>query len=43
MWPRALFVPVAVAAAVLVLVPGAAAWASAGPSGFSFEQPAGTP
>src|SRR5260370_3688681 len=43
MRPRALLIPVALAVAVLVLAPGVAARASAGPGGFSFEQPAGTP
>ena len=40
---RALFTPVVLAVAVLVLAPGAPARASAGPGGFSSEQPAGTP
>ena len=43
MRPRALFILVALAAAVLVIAPGAAVRASAGPGGFSSEQPAGTP
>jgi len=40
---RALFTPVVLAVAVLVLAPGAPARVSAGPGGFSSEQPAGTP
>jgi hypothetical protein len=40
---RALFIPVAFAVAVLVLAPGVAVRAGAGPGGFSSEQPAGTP
>src|SRR5260370_19491729 len=43
MRPRALLIPVALAVAVLVLAPGVAAWAGAGPGGFSSEQPAGMP
>jgi hypothetical protein len=43
MRPRALFIPAALAAAVLVLAPGAAVRATAGTGGFSSEQPAGTP
>src|SRR6266700_1213534 len=43
MRPRALFTPVALAVAVLVLAPGVAVRASAGPGGFSSEQAAGTP
>src|SRR6266702_1525452 len=43
MRPRALFTPVALAVAVLVLAPGVPARASAGPGGFGSEQAAGTP
>jgi hypothetical protein len=41
MRPRALFTPVVLGVAVLVLAPGVPGWASAGPGGFSSEQPAG--
>ncbi len=43
MRPRALFTPLALAVAVLVLAPGVPARAGARPGGFSSEQPAGTP
>jgi len=43
MRPRVLIILVALAAAVLVLAPGMAVRAGAGPGGFSSEQPAGTP
>ena len=43
MRPRALLSPVVLAVAVLMLAPGVPAGASAGASGFSSEQPAGTP
>jgi len=43
MRPRALFTPVALAVAVLVVAPGVAARASAGTGGFSSELAAGTP